>query len=171
MSGVAQAWCHRRWARGSVWALVLVAFVYLTHLYMVRGMARGVAPPLAGPTLSGAPVSLATLRGRPVLVHFWATWCPVCELQQGTIQALARDHDVITVAMQSGGTAAVRSYLGERGLSFPVIVDQDGRLAARFGVRAVPASFVLDGRGHVRFIEAGYSTGLGLRARLWLARW
>ncbi|BCU05840.1 hypothetical protein Atep_05170 [Allochromatium tepidum] len=62
----------------------------------------GEAPPLVGVTLEGTPIDLADRRGRPVLVHFWATWCPVCRITDGTIDAIAEDHAVVTVALQSG---------------------------------------------------------------------
>jgi hypothetical protein len=63
----------------------------------------------------------------------------------------------------------VRSYLGERGLDFPVLVDPDGRLAGRYGVRGVPTTLVIGPEGRIRSREVGYTTGLGLRLRLWMA--
>jgi len=50
-----------------------------------------------------------------------------------------------------------------------VLNDPDGVIATRWGVRAVPASFIVDGAGQIRFVEIGYTTGIGLRLRLWLA--
>jgi hypothetical protein len=76
---------------------------------------------------------------------------------------------VLTVALQSGGADEVRSHLGKAGVDLPVILDPHGELAAAYGVRGVPASFVLDGTGHIRFVEMGYTTGPGLRLRLWWA--
>jgi peroxiredoxin len=105
-----------------------------------------------------------------VLVHFWATWCPICRTEQDTINAIARDTpNVITVAMQSGSRDEVEKYLKQQGLSFPVLNDPDGRIAAAWGVHAVPASFIIDPDGQIRFVEIGYTTETGLRLRLWLA--
>jgi peroxiredoxin len=59
--------------------------------------------------------------------------------------------------------------MDEQGLDFPVVLDEQGALAARFGVRGVPASFVLGSGGEIKFKEIGYTTELGLRARMWLA--
>lgn len=132
------------------------------------GAASGPAPMLTGTLLDGRPYSLATAAGRPVLVHFWATWCPICRAEQDSIDALARDYPTITIAMQSGSVAEVAYFLKNEALSFPVLNDPDGRIASEWGVRAVPASFIIDAKGQIRFLEVGYTTGVGLRLRLWL---
>ena len=148
--------------------MVLVLILGI-RAWQQNGTASGPAPALAGELLDGKPVALAAFAGRPVLVHFWATWCPICRAEQGSIDALARDVTVITVAMQSGDRDAVIQHLRMETLSFPVLNDPDGVIAALWGVRAVPASFIVDGAGQIRFVEIGYTTGIGLRLRLWLA--
>jgi len=74
------------------------------------------------------------------------------------------------VAMQSGSDDEVAQYMQKEALSFPVLNDPEGVLAAQWGVRGVPASFIVDTAGRIRFVEVGYTTGIGLRLRLWLAR-
>jgi len=148
---------------------VLLVLIVGIRAWQQSGTASGPAPALAGELLDGKPVSLAAFAGRPVLVHFWATWCPICRAEQGSIDALARDVPVITVAMQSGDRDAVVQHLRKEELSFPVLNDPAGEIAAQWGVRAVPASFIVDGAGQIRFLEIGYTTGVGLRLRLWLA--
>ena len=116
-------------------------------------------------------LDLATLgQGRPVLVHFWATWCPICKLEQGTINALSAEHPVITIATQSGDAQAVQTFMQEQHLHFPVLLDEEGTLLQRYGLHGVPATFVIDPQGRIAFREVGYTTSWGLRARLWLAR-
>ena len=148
---------------------MLLVLIVGIRAWQQSGTASGPAPALAGELLDGKPVSLAAFAGRPVLVHFWATWCPICRAEQGSIDALARDEPVITVAMQSGDRDAVVQHLRKEELSFPVLNDPAGEIAAQWGVRAVPASFIVDGAGQIRFLEIGYTTGIGLRLRLWLA--
>ena len=99
----------------------------------------------------------------------WATWCPVCKLEQATLEELQHDYRVVTVAMRSGDRLAIEHYMAQEGLSFPVIVDDGGELARRFGVRGVPTSFVVDANGRIRFSEVGFTSAWGLRLRLWLA--
>ena len=148
---------------------LLLLIVALAHHWRTQSLASGMAPPLMGHLRSGENFELALQRGEPVLVHFWATWCPVCRLGERDIEALAEEHSVVTVAMQSGGARDIATHMDEEGLNFPVITDRDGELAARWGVRGVPASFVVDGAGRIRFSTVGYSTPVGLRGRLWLA--
>jgi len=166
---VAKPKTARRWLRRAAEALVLLVLILGIRAWQQSGTASGPAPALAGELLDGKPVALAAFAGQPVLVHFWATWCPICRAEQGSIDALARDAPVITVAMQSGSREEVVQFLRKEALSFPVLNDPDGVLAAQWGVRAVPASFIVDGAGQIRFLEIGYTTGVGLRLRLWLA--
>lgn len=133
-----------------------------------RNVIHGMAPPLVGRSLTGRHVSLADLRGQPVLLHFWATWCGTCRLEQPSIDALARDHHVITVATDGADIAALEQYVKTRGIKATVIADRTN-LAERFGVRGVPTNIVVDGRGQIRFVVVGYSSKLSLLMRLWLA--
>ncbi len=149
-------------------ALILAVFLGV-QWWQSRPLASGAAPPLAGLRLDGTPVDLTDLRGRPVLVHFWATWCPICKLSIGGVESIAQDHPVLTVAMQSGEATDIRAYLAEHGLELPVLIDEDGRLAARWGVRGVPANFVLNAAGQISYASQGVGTETGLRARLWAA--
>lgn len=160
---------RRRWWRYAGEALLLVLLIIGVHSWQIRDLPVGPAPPLEGVLLQGEAVTLADLRGQPVLVHFWATWCPVCKLEQASITALARDYRVITIAMQSGSREEVLDHLRRNSLVFPVINDPDAAQARRWQVRVVPTSFIIDRAGGIRFAEVGYTTELGLRLRLWLA--
>ena len=76
---------------------------------------------------------------------------------------------MISVASWSEGEAEVKSYMQENGLTFPVLLDESGQLAQSFGLKGVPASFILSPGGEIKFVESGYTTELGLRFRLWLS--
>ena len=160
---------QRKWSLILAELLVFLVLYLGLRAYMQRDMADGPAPPLAGTSLTGEPLSLEDYRGRPVLVHFWASWCSVCRLEQDGVQAVAADWPVLSVALQSGSAAEVRAYLQEHGLTWDTLNDPDGSLARRFGVYGVPASFIVDADGRIRFHERGYTSSWGLRARLWLA--
>ena len=150
--------------------ILLILLMYLVvKTFMQRHLVEGVAPSLQGTSLTGQAVNLHSLTGQPVLVHFWATWCPICKLEQNNISALSKDHTIITIAMNSGDESEVRTYLDKSKLSFPVILDEDGAIANRFGVRGVPTSFVVDRDGNIAFSDVGYTTAWGLKLRLWLA--
>jgi peroxiredoxin len=104
-----------------------------------------------------------------VLVHFWASWCPVCGLLDGAVAAIAEDHGVVTVATQSGGPHELRRYTTQAGQAFPVIANPTGQIAGRWGVVDVPATFVVDASGRIRDAVVGIVTQPGLRWRWWRA--
>jgi peroxiredoxin len=159
-----------RWRRRAIEALILIVVIVGIRAWQQRDVVSGAAPSLAGTLLDGTVYKLSPQR--PVLVHFWATWCPVCGAEQGSIQSIAQgDYEVVTVAMQSGSPADVARHMAEQRLDFPVLNDADGRISAAWGVHAVPASFIVDRDGQIRFVEFGYTTEIGLRLRLWLAGW
>lgn len=159
-----------RWRVFAINALILIVAVVGIRTWQQRDMVSGSAPILQGVTLTGQPYKLPAQPVKPVLVHFWASWCSICRAEQGSIAALAQENpNVITVAMQSGKPEEVAKYLQEQGVVFPVVNDPLGRVASAWGVHAVPASFIVDPDGKIRFVEVGYTTGWGLRFRLWLA--
>ncbi len=149
-------------------AFILLVF-FSVKAYMQRHLVEGTAPALQATLLNGQSVNLQSSTDKPLLLHFWATWCPVCKLEQNSINALSEDHKVITVAMNSGSDLEVQAYLEENNLSFPVIIDEDSNIARRFGVHGVPTSFIINSKGRIEFTEVGYTTSWGLRFRLWMA--
>lgn len=153
----------------ALWLLLLLAIASVAvNLYRTWDIREQPAPALQGLTLAGDAFDLQQSE-RPILVHFWASWCPVCKLEESSIQSLSEEHPVITIAMQSGNAFEVQKYLHESQLSFPVILDEFGDLAKSWGVTGVPASFFIGPDNRVRFAEIGYTSELGMRARLALA--
>lgn len=159
----------RRLLRLSAEILIFLFLLLAVERFMTRDAVRGPAPPLAALTPTGQTLSLAELKGRPALVYFWATWCPVCKIEQGTLDGLGQDHPMLTVALQSGELTTVRRHLEAEKLTWNVAADTRGEIARSWGVAGVPAIFVLDGDGAIRFVSRGYTSGWGLRLRLWLA--
>jgi peroxiredoxin len=161
----------RRWWRWGLELLLIIVVVLLVRAWLARDLAQGPAPTFETNLLDGSPVSLADYADRPMLLHFWATWCPICRLEEGEIMRLSRSHPVLTVAMQSGSPSEVEAHLTERERALDVVNDPDGALARRYGVRAVPSTFIIDRDGQIVFRKQGYAPPLELRLRLWLARW
>jgi peroxiredoxin len=150
--------------------LVLVLLLLLSlEAFLTREAVGVMAPSIDAMTLTGQHFSLQQFRGKPAVVHFWASWCPVCELEQGMVNSIARDIPIITVAMQSGAPDEVADYLKQQRVTYPVVNDERGWLSEQYRVKAVPASFILDGNGKIRFATRGYTTGWGVRIRWWLA--
>lgn len=108
-------------------------------------------------------------KNKPLLIHFWATWCPTCKLEASSIQSLSQSYNVVTIAVKSGSDEALNAYLKEHGLDFRVINDQDGIYAEKFLVPAFPATFIYDKQNTLAFAEIGYSSEWGLALRMWWA--
>lgn len=163
----------KRAARLAAWGLLALALALGVEAWRMRDAAEGPAPPLAGPVAAGDPaavVEAARRAGRPVLVYFWASWCRICALTAGAIDAVGRDWPVVTVAMQSGSRGEVAAFLARRGRTrWATFADPAGRLAALWGVRGVPAWFVVGPDGTIRHRGMGLTTAAGLRLRLRLA--
>jgi len=159
----------KRWVIIPLQVLFFLVLYLMLRAYQQRDMTSGIAPPIQATTLLQQNFNLTTSQPKPVLVHFWATWCGICKLEQDSIQALSKDYNVITIAMQSGTDQEVQAYLDENQLNFNVINDVDGAFVSAYGVRGVPASFIVNSDNKITSSEVGYTTGWGLRFRMWLA--
>ncbi len=150
-----------------------VQFIFLLLIYFSvrtwqsKNNISGAAPIILSSTLNGETFDLSAKQSRPVLVHFWATWCPVCQFENSNIDNIAKDYQVITVASWSGDAEKVMAFVNKENLTFPVVLDEDGEWAKVYGVNAVPISFIVDSKGNIQFVERGYSSEWGLRLRLW----
>ena len=157
---------------------LLTGLSYLIIIFVVsqgiswwksRGAQRGNLSGFDVELLDGARFEISEFSGKPVLLYFWATWCPICSLQEGSVASIAQDYPVVTIASWSESEAAVKKHMHDNGLTFPVMLDVSGQLAQSFGVKGVPASFILSPNGEIAFVETGYTTEAGLRLRLWLS--
>lgn len=138
--------------------------------WMQRDMIHGAAPEMTARNIQNQVVSLSDYRGQPVLLYFWASWCKICNFEQGAISSVAEHWPVLTVAMQSGNREDVKNFMQSNNIDWPAILDETGGLAQRYGVVGVPAHFIIDADGDIRFRETGYTTRWGLRVRLWLTK-
>lgn len=136
---------------------------------MQRDIVSGIAPNISSVMLNEQYFDLYKNKQRPILIHFWATWCPVCKLEQSNIQNVSKDMPVITIAMQSGNDDELREFMKDEYLSFNTINDESGRLSRLYNIRGVPVSFIINKDNKIEFTEVGYTTELGLRVRLWWA--
>jgi thiol-disulfide isomerase/thioredoxin len=162
-----------RWRRFARDLAFVFAILLGVNWVQTRHVPSGAAPDFSAPLAAGGAVNLAEWRaqhaGRPVGVYFWADWCPICKAQEGSIAALRADWPVLSVAMRSGDAADVAKVLNARGLAWPSAVDADGRIAASYGLRGVPALIVIGADGTIQSVAAGYTSEIGMRLRLWWA--
>lgn len=165
----AKRWWRTAWSKNLLWLLAIAVVFFGIRAWQQQAMPKGMAPPLTGQTIDGRMVSLADYRGKPVLLYFWASWCRICEFEQGSILSLAKDYPLLTVALRSGNELQLRKYMDEHQFHVTAIVDEFGELASRYGVRGTPSAFFIDADGQIRSIEIGYTSEFGMRIRMWLA--
>lgn len=118
-----------------------------------------IAPPIDGFDLSNHPFSLHSLRGSPVIVNFWATWCAPCvvempRLQAAFVQHRARGLRVVGVNVNEP-PASVQAWARDFGISYDLLIDSDGRIAYAYRVRSLPLTYFIDSAGVVRQVASG----------------
>lgn len=127
------------------------------------------APPFELATLEGTVVNSNDLRGKPVMLYFWATWCGVCSTVSPNIDSVhgsaGDDAHVLSINVDSGPKSKVQKYVDERGVTYPVLLG-DHDLTDKFGVSAFPTLYFLDADGRVVTSTVGYTSTLGARLRL-----
>lgn len=156
------------WPYGLLFAIPFL----ITYLADARGVERldidMLLPPLAPklqapgmslPDLQGGEFHLEDLRGRVVVINFWATWCGPCRSEMPALERAwqrLRLHDVelLAVATQDD-PQMLRRFLQRNPVTFPVLLDESGKAAREWPFSGIPATFVIDGRGRMVYRALG----------------
>jgi thiol-disulfide isomerase/thioredoxin len=124
----------------------------LKPLDLVGYASHTVPPHFIGGTIDARRVSTVDFRGKVVLVNFWATWCAECRPEMPMLEGLHRDfgpQGLVVIGVNAREQKdAVRRYAGSLGLTFPLVLDPDGKINALYGVVGIPTTFLIgrDGR-------------------------
>jgi len=161
------AGARRPWLRSLLLALLVVGFVGLLAFGFTRDP-KAIPSPLVGqaaapftlPLLEGGELRLADLRGKIVVVNFWASWCyPACWNEAPRLEGAwrrHREHDVALVGVVYQDTEAnARDFIRQHGKSYPNGLDQGSRIAIAYGVYGVPETFFIDGEGRIAHKHIG----------------
>ncbi|MDW7648287.1 MAG: TlpA disulfide reductase family protein [Nitrospiraceae bacterium] len=105
--------------------------------------------------LNGRQVVLSELRGKVVLLNFWATWCGPCRVEMPAMEKLYRafsrnDFEILAVSTDAQGVSVTRPFQQENRLTFPILHDADYRVGLTYGARSLPMTFMVDRQGIVR---------------------
>jgi peroxiredoxin len=118
-------------------------------------------PDFALETGDGKMVRLSELRGRPVVVNVWTSWCPPCREEMPALQRVYQDYQdrgAVILGLNSTVQDTREAALGfatEQGLTFPILLDEDGEATRLFQVRALPTTFFIDAHGVIQDVIAG----------------
>ena len=160
----------REWLRHQLhWSnlIIVAALLYagptlLPHLGVLIGVRSGpgTAPTYAYPSLTGELLNSDSLRGRVVLVNFWATWCAPCRAEMPVLEAMYQRHKdkgfvIVGLAVDQAPTASVEAFVRERGVTYPIAhVGREAELLFG-GVRGYPTSFLIGRDGTVQYRVLG----------------
>jgi len=152
---------------------IVITLAVLFVLMLVIGAIR--KPKLTTDTVPDVGVTLIDgkqfhyEKGKPLMIHFWGTWCHVCGMEAANVNAVAKRYQVLTIANNSGSDEEIRRYLEKKGVSYPVYNDTDGRWSRAFHLSAFPTTLIYDSHGKLKYTDVGYTTTAGLLARMKMA--
>ncbi len=151
----------------AIFAVLLFIFSNALSYLKAPDLSDKKLPEFQAITLDGKTFdSLHVKHDKPLLIHFWATWCPTCKMENSTIDALSKKFDVVTIAVNSKSDADIQAFLKEKNLSFQVINDANSSLAEGFHVSGFPTTFIYNKDGNLEFSEVGYSSYITLYLKL-----
>nr|WP_255437590.1 redoxin domain-containing protein [Thalassobacillus sp. CUG 92003] len=117
------------------------------------------APEFRLKRLNGETVSLSDYEGEKIMINFWATWCPPCRAEMPDMEKLYKETDIEILAVNLTGTedsrGDVNQFVNELELSFPILLDQDSSIMAKYKVSPVPTSIFVDENGTIQSVMLG----------------
>ncbi|GAA0601446.1 redoxin domain-containing protein [Virgibacillus siamensis] len=118
-----------------------------------------IAPDFQLKTLKGKKVKLSDYRGSPVMLNFWASWCPPCRAEMPDMEKLHQNKDVTILAVNltksESGRGDVKDFVHKYNVTFPILMDEQVEVAAMYQIRPIPTTFMIDSEGIIRFRAFG----------------
>ena len=131
----------------------------IRELDLIRPSRRKVAEDFTLKMPDGKSFRLSDQRGKTVIVNFWATWCPPCREEMPAMERLYQQHKgrglVLVAVSLDADPAVVAPYVRENKFTFPIALDPKSEIASKYGVRALPSSFVIDREGTMTALALG----------------
>jgi cytochrome c biogenesis protein CcmG, thiol:disulfide interchange protein DsbE len=154
-----------RWAWVLVAAGCVAAFVAVEALSGTQAATARAAPPLPRQVLEPPATTIAALRGRPAIVHFWASWCGPCQKEAGELARLSarlRGRAALVGVDYTDAAGSARRFIARHGWRFPNLADPDGHAGDAYGLGGLPTTFLVDADGRIVRRLTGPQTAAGL---------
>jgi thiol-disulfide isomerase/thioredoxin len=172
---------HKQPSMAGLWAVFLWLWALLPGLALasdsfdVQPAPRGmVLPAVFGTDLSGRVWKTADLRGRAVLLNFWASWCEPCRAEMPSLQALQAQHGdklLVLAINYKESPEVVQRFVERQGWTLPVLTDPQGTLAKRWGVGIFPTSVLVGANGRVQAVVHGEVDWQAQVKAAWMRHW
>jgi peroxiredoxin len=148
---------------------MLRAFSVFAMTMLVASLAwaatvSGPAPNFTLQANAGGQVSLASLKGKVVMVNFWATWCVPCRQEMPHLEALYEKYnglgfELLAVNVEKNNAEGARKWLQETPVTFPVLFDPENQVTKLYKVQTMPSTVIIGRDGTMRFMHNGYKPG------------
>ena len=126
------------------------------HTHTDEELAPDAAPDFTVYNKEGNPVKLSDMKGTPVVLNFWASWCPPCKSEMPDFDEIAKEYEGKVVFMMvnlTDGTQetqeSAQSFIDSMGYTFPVYFDKDSDAAYKYGIQSIPTTFFIDAKGNL----------------------
>ena len=117
------------------------------------------APDFEMEMLEGGTAKLSDYRGQPVIINFWATWCPPCRAEMPDFEKLHNEEDAVILAVNltdsESSRVDVSNFVDELGLTLPVLLDEEGSVEDSYQLSAYPTSYMVDSEGVTQYVVRG----------------
>lgn len=124
------------------------------------------------PTLAGGSITLSELRGHPVVINFWTSWCPACRREAPALQAMHAEfapRGLILLGVNATAQdelSAIRAFVAEFGVTFSILLDEQDAVFEAYRVMALPTTLFIDAQGVIRDVVLGEMSQADMRERL-----